>query len=247
MAVTSRHGAARDPCDVYYTKDALDTILPLCKFYHVVNGATPSLKSAVRKVILVQAETCAKAGLRVIGFAHAYMPPDGTITPRKDRNAPPPTNLVFAGLEAMRDSPRKDVSAAMAQFHAGGVKVVMCTGDAVQRALAFSRSLGLRTPGVGAGMGVETGVNIGAGIVMGVGIGRNIAGGPRSCLTGARIDDMDDRALWDRAASVTGFAHTTPRHKMRIVSAFQPRGEVVAMNGDIGAFQFDLSQPTNTK
>ncbi|KAG8699087.1 High affinity Ca2+/Mn2+ P-type ATPase-like protein [Ceratobasidium sp. 395] len=232
MAVTGRHGAPRDPRDVYYTKGALDAILPLCKFYHVADDATPALESAVREVILARAETCAKAGLRVVGCAYAYMPPGGTVTPRKDGNAPPPTNLVFAGFEAMLDPPRKGVSDAVALLHAGGVKVVMITGDAVQTALAIARSLGLRTSGVGAGMGVGIGVNIGAGIGMGVGIGRNIAGGTGSCLTGAQIDDMDDRALRDRVASVTVFARTTPRHKMRIVSAFQSRGEVVAMTGD---------------
>ncbi|KAG8704671.1 High affinity Ca2+/Mn2+ P-type ATPase-like protein [Ceratobasidium sp. 395] len=165
--------------------------------YHVADDAIPALESAVRKVILVQAETCAKAGLRVIGRAYAYMPPGGTVTPRNDGNTPPPTNLVFSGLEAMLDPPQKDVSNAIAQFHAGSVKVVMITGDAVQTALAFAWSLGVRTPGVGAGIGVDTGVNIGAGIGMGVGIGRNIAGGTGSCLTGAQIDDMDDRALRD--------------------------------------------------
>ncbi|KAG9126343.1 High affinity Ca2+/Mn2+ P-type ATPase-like protein [Ceratobasidium sp. 392] len=218
MAVTGRHGAPRDPRDVYYTKGAFDAILPLCKFYHVADDAAPALESTVREVILARAETCAKAGLRVVGCVCAYMPPGGTVTLRKDGNAPPPTNVVFAGFEAMLDPPRKGV--------------VMITGDAVQTALAIARSLGLRTSGVEAGMGVGIGVNIGAGISMGVGIGRNIAGGTGSCLTGAQIDDMDDRALRDRVASVTVFARTTPRHKMRIVSAFQSRGEVVAMTGD---------------
>ncbi|KAG8710499.1 High affinity Ca2+/Mn2+ P-type ATPase-like protein [Ceratobasidium sp. 395] len=151
--------------------------------YHVADDAIPALESAVRKVVPVQAETCAKAGLRAIGRAYAYMPPGETITPQNDGDAPPPTNLVFSGLEAMLDPPQKDV--------------VMITGDAVQTALAFAWSLGLRTSGVGAGMGVDTGVNIGAGIGMGVGTGRNIAGGTGSCLTGAQIDDMDDRALRD--------------------------------------------------
>ncbi|QRV86940.1 calcium transporting, ATPase type 2C [Ceratobasidium sp. AG-Ba] len=232
MAVTGRHGSPRDPRDVYYIKGALDALLPLCKFYHVADDATPALEPAVRQTIIARAETCAKAGLRVVGCAYAYLPAGGTVTPRKDGNAPPPANLVFAGFEAMLDPPRKGVSDAVAQLHAGGVKVVMITGDAVQTALAIAKSLGLRTSGVGAATGVGIGVNIGAGIGVGVGIGRNITGGMGSCLTGAQIDEMDDRALRDRVASVTVFARTTPRHKMRIVAAYQSRGEVVAMTGD---------------
>jgi Ca2+-transporting ATPase len=237
MAVTGRHGAPRDPRDVYYTKGALDSILPLCKFYHVADDATPALESAVRQTILSRAEACAKTGLRVVGCAYAYMPAGGTVSPRPGGEmGPPPTNLVFAGFEAMLDPPRKGVSEAVAQLHAGGVKVVMITGDAVQTALAIARSLGLRTSGVGAGTGVGIGVNIGAGIGLGVGMGRSIPSGTGSCLTGAQIDELDDRALKERVAGVTVFARTTPRHKMRIVAAFQARGEVVAMTGDGGTF-----------
>ncbi|KAF8598978.1 calcium-transporting P [Ceratobasidium sp. AG-I] len=235
MAVTGRHGAPRDPRDVYYIKGALDAILPLCRFYHVADDATPALEAGVRQTIIARAETCAKTGLRVVGTAYAYLPPNGTASPRPGAGAgPPPSNLIFTGFEAMLDPPRQGVSDAIAQLHAGGVKVVMITGDAVHTALSIARTLGLRTSGVGAGTGVSIGVSIGAGVGMGVGLGRGVTGaaGSSSCLTGAQIDEMDDRALRERVAGVTVFARTTPRHKMRIVAAFQSRGEVVAMTGD---------------
>lgn len=63
----------------------------------------------------------------------------------------------------MLDPPRQGVRDAVAQLHAGGVKVVMIAGDAVHTALAIARTLGLRTSGVGAGTGVSIGVSIGAG------------------------------------------------------------------------------------
>lgn len=239
MAVTGRHGAPRDPREVYYIKGALDAILSLCKFYHVADDATPALEAGVRQTITERAETCAKAGLRVVGTAYAYLPSNGTASPRPGGAAgPPPTNLVFTGFEAMLDPPRHGVSDAVTQLHAGGVKVVMITGDAVHTALAIARTIGLRTSGIGAGTGVSIGVNISAGIGMGVGFGRGLTGGAGSCLTGAQIDEMDDRALRERVAGVTVFARTTPRHKMRIVAAFQSRGEVVAMTGDGGECWF---------
>ncbi|KDN49966.1 hypothetical protein RSAG8_01302, partial [Rhizoctonia solani AG-8 WAC10335] len=134
----------------------------------------------------------------------------------------------------MMDPPRKGVSEAIAQLHAGGVKVVMITGDAVHTAQSIAHTIGLRTAGVGASAGLGMGLDMSARIGMG-GIGLGPLGGgtvPGSCLTGAEIDAMDDRSLMERVSNVTVFARTTPRHKMRIVKAYQQRGEVVAMTGD---------------
>lgn len=51
-------------------------------------------------------------------------------------------------------------------------------------------------------------------------------------LTGKEIDAMDDGALAAALAGVSVFARVTPEHKMRIITAYRARGEVVAMTGD---------------
>jgi magnesium-transporting ATPase (P-type) len=52
-------------------------------------------------------------------------------------------------------------------------------------------------------------------------------------LSGSEVDAMTDDALAARVRSnVTVFYRTTPRHKMKIVHAFQRSGYVVAMTGD---------------
>ncbi|WP_316842562.1 heavy metal translocating P-type ATPase [Propionispora hippei] len=51
-------------------------------------------------------------------------------------------------------------------------------------------------------------------------------------ITGLEIDNMTDEELAAAAPTACIFARTTPQHKMRIVKAFQSRGEVVAMTGD---------------
>jgi len=51
-------------------------------------------------------------------------------------------------------------------------------------------------------------------------------------LTGAEIETMDDAALRDAALETDVFARTSPEHKLRLVTALQARGEVVAMTGD---------------
>ncbi|MGB3921895.1 MAG: HAD-IC family P-type ATPase [Minisyncoccia bacterium] len=51
-------------------------------------------------------------------------------------------------------------------------------------------------------------------------------------LTGAEIDEMSDQTLQESISGTAVFARVTPEHKMRIISAFKARGEIVAMTGD---------------
>ncbi len=51
-------------------------------------------------------------------------------------------------------------------------------------------------------------------------------------LTGSQLDDMDDAALKEKAATTDVFARVSPEHKVRIVNALKSRGEIVAMTGD---------------
>lgn len=51
-------------------------------------------------------------------------------------------------------------------------------------------------------------------------------------LTGAAIDEMSEDELKVRVANVSVFARVTPEHKLRIVSAYKRRGEIIAMTGD---------------
>ena len=51
-------------------------------------------------------------------------------------------------------------------------------------------------------------------------------------LTGAEVERMTDEELREQCGSVAVFARVAPEHKVRIVKAFQQRGNVVAMTGD---------------
>lgn len=51
-------------------------------------------------------------------------------------------------------------------------------------------------------------------------------------MTGRDLDEIDDAQLMEKAGSIRVFARVTPEHKVRIVSAFKQRGQVVAMSGD---------------
>ncbi|MBO5420109.1 MAG: cation-translocating P-type ATPase [Bacteroidales bacterium] len=51
-------------------------------------------------------------------------------------------------------------------------------------------------------------------------------------LTGTDVEMMSDEELKEMAGNVAVFARVAPEHKVRIVNAFQSRGNVVAMTGD---------------
>ena len=56
---------------------------------------------------------------------------------------------------------------------------------------------------------------------------------PGDCvLTGTDVEMMNDEQLKQMAGNVSVFARVAPEHKVRIVNAFQSRGNVVAMTGD---------------
>lgn len=55
---------------------------------------------------------------------------------------------------------------------------------------------------------------------------------PEGVLTGVDIDRMSDSELSDAALETDVFARTSPAHKLRLVTALQSRGLIVAMTGD---------------
>ena len=60
----------------------------------------------------------------------------------------------------------------------------------------------------------------------------DICSDSKRAITGAELEKLPDSELARRIYSYSVFARVTPRHKVRIVKAFQSRGAVVAMTGD---------------
>ncbi|KIY46106.1 Ca-transporting ATPase [Fistulina hepatica ATCC 64428] len=201
MAVSGTHTDASSAKEMYYIKGSIEAILPRCKFYYVDENSTPGLDPNTRSIIDMKAASTAARGLRIIAIAYGY----GNVDDDDDGNG-----LVFVGFQAMFDPPRKGVGDSVGLLQAGGVHVVMITGDAEQTAVAIARDLGLRVGAVGNGH----------------------ASYSSYVLTGREIDQMSKAQLKERVANVCVFARTTPRHKLAIVEAFQSRGDVVAMTGD---------------
>ncbi|HZS00413.1 MAG TPA: cation-transporting P-type ATPase [Chloroflexota bacterium] len=110
--------------------------------------------------------------------------------------------LTLLGLLAMEDPPRPEVPAALATCRRAGVRVVMVTGDDARTAAAIGREIGLCSDQV-----------------------RAVSGPELDALAEADLDRLLDTPH-------LLFARVTPEHKLRLVEAYQRRGEVVAVTGD---------------
>jgi magnesium-transporting ATPase (P-type) len=111
-------------------------------------------------------------------------------------------NLTFLGLMAMMDPPRPQVEKAIQTCREANIRIVMITGDYGLTAESLARRVGMLTT-------------------------------PNSLIiTGAELDELSDVALQGLLDQEVLFARMAPEHKMKLVSAFQARGEVVAVTGD---------------
>lgn len=115
------------------------------------------------------------------------------------------SELTLCGIVGMVDPPRAEVRASIAECHEAGIDVKMITGDHASTAVAIARELGIITESLHPELYVRT---------------------------GAQLAMMNDRDLEDHAQRVSVFARVSPEQKLRLVTALQRKGHVVAMTGD---------------
>lgn len=215
--------------ELTYIKGALEQILVRCDTYLSKDGREIILDESRRQAAVAAAEKMAEDGLRVLGFASGssrdaakfgrpahIQSRSGTPRPRRERPSSRQINedefggLTFAGIVGMNDPPRKDVNKSIQRLMAGGVKVIMITGDAETTALAIARKLGMPISAPRSSTTL----------------------GYKPVLTGDELDKMSQEELANAMTGTAIFARTSPEHKMKIIRALQSRGDVVAMTGD---------------
>jgi Ca2+-transporting ATPase len=108
-------------------KGSPEAIIDLC---HLPDAQAASIAQV--------ASGMAEHGLRVLGVARAELKP-GQEWPAQQHDI----EFSFVGLLGLQDPLRPEVSDAIAQCHAAGVRVVMITGDHAGTAQAIARELGL--------------------------------------------------------------------------------------------------------
>jgi Ca2+-transporting ATPase len=190
--------------DIAYLKGALERVIDRCDTYLTKEGNEVVLDDKRKAEANDAATKMAEDGLRVLAFASG--PVRSSRTAAKDPSDTVYKGLTFAGLVGMSDPPRPGVARSIRRLMAGGVKVIMITGDADVTAVAIAKRLGMP-------------INMNSAL-----------GSP--VLRGDQLDHMSATELADCMNRVSIFARTSPDHKLKIIEALQSRGDVVAMTGD---------------
>ncbi len=110
--------------------------------------------------------------------------------------------LTFLGLIAMMDPPRPEVADAVEKCHTAGIRIIMITGD-----------YGLTAESIARRVGIVRGEN------------------PR-IITGFELNNLNEDELKDALKGEVIFARVAPENKLRVVSALQDLGNIVAVTGD---------------
>jgi magnesium-transporting ATPase (P-type) len=119
-----------------FIKGAPEIILSMCGSQRVSNNKTRTLDIDYWQE---KAETVARDGQRVLGFAIKTVNPEHTVLEHSDVEG----SLVFLGLVGLIDPPRSEAIQAIAECHRAGIDVKMITGDHAGTAVAIGKQLGL--------------------------------------------------------------------------------------------------------
>lgn len=111
-------------------------------------------------------------------------------------------DLIFLGLVGLMDPPRKETKEAVMLCHEAGIKTIMMTGDHKDTAYAIA---------------CETGI---------------IQDDQAMCITGKQLDAFSEQELEEHLLDINVYARVEPKHKQRVIQAFQRRGMIAAMTGD---------------
>jgi len=129
------------------SKGATEAILEKCSQIEK-NGQIIRLTQTEKEEILKANENMAKEALRVLAFAYKKSAHSGgeknTITPPEWSQDEIENDLVFLGLQGMKDPPREDIKEAILVCQKqAGIRVVMITGDHLLTAQAIANEIGI--------------------------------------------------------------------------------------------------------
>lgn len=191
----------------YFVKGAPENVLQVCGSVLVSSGPRAITDADRFRIQQVQQEM-ASSGLRVLALA------SGVSLPGSDAVVRPGEGLTFAGLIGLHDAPREGVSDSVSQLRHSGVVVTMITGDSVETAMAIASKLCIVDS-----QAVEVD-------------SADLTGPAPVAMSGLTVDQLSEEELAAKIGSVRVFYRAAPRHKMKIVHAYQLQGHVVAMTGD---------------
>ncbi len=126
-----------------FVKGAPDQIIERCKNY-MNNGESTQLSKSIKELILEQNKKLASAALRVLAIAYREITPSEKKQLEYDQKFDidkTESQLIFLGLMAMIDPPRKEALQAVQTCRKAGIRPVMITGDYSLTAQAIADQL----------------------------------------------------------------------------------------------------------
>ncbi|MCX7614337.1 MAG: cation-transporting P-type ATPase [Clostridiales bacterium] len=188
---------------IAFVKGAPKEVLDLCTMIRR-NGQMQPINETLRNQIMTANDVYARKGLRVLAVALREIPKDSELPVGLSSYTPElvEQNLTFLGLVAMMDPPRPEVAAAVEECHNAGIRIIMITGDYGLTAESIARHIGI------------------------------IHGDHPRIFTGVELEQTDQETLKKALRDEVIFARVAPEQKLRVVSALQEMGHVVAVTGD---------------
>ncbi|MDP1620345.1 MAG: cation-transporting P-type ATPase, partial [bacterium] len=188
-----------------FIKGSPDVLLDLCAYKIVGDEVTKFTKEEKEKTRAMYNAMSTEA-LRVLAFAYRDL--DGFPADRYPDEAE--RELVWVGMMAMIDPPRRDVGEAIAECRKLGITVIMITGDYEITARAIARNIGL---------------------IDGSALTEDVGQGP--VINGKALNGMKDRDVFQKIKNgVCVFARIAPEQKLRIATILKNNRQVIAMTGD---------------
>jgi len=179
-----------------YVKGSPDIVLDLCDRY-LSNGKELVFSEVEKKKVKALYDRMSAEALRVLAFA---------MKKNEGDNREYESGLVWVGMMAMIDPPRKEVAEAVSRCRELGIRVVMITGDYEMTALAIADKIGL----------IEK---------------KNID--VKLSISGKELSKINDKEIYEKIKNgVCVFARISPEQKLRIAGILKTNGEVIAMTGD---------------
>jgi Ca2+-transporting ATPase len=211
----AKNGAREDIFS--YVKGSPDVLLGLSPKKLTEEGIVP-FSDQEKKEVKKKYDEMSKEALRVLAFA--YRPIRKNISNNTSLTNfsadEAESDLIWVGMMAMIDPPRKDVEKAIGECLESGIKVIMITGDYEVTAEAIAKQVGL--------------------------IDQNSKNKNQNdnskfkndfVSNGKILNNLSDNQILKMIRSGTRvFARTTPEQKLRIAGILKRSGAVVAMTGD---------------
>ncbi|KAG7964663.1 hypothetical protein I3843_09G182000 [Carya illinoinensis] len=198
-------------------KGAVENVLERSTKIQLLDGSVLPLDQNIKKLILDYLQEMSTGALRCLGFAYKddlreFETYDGNEDHHAHELLLNPCNyssiesdLIFVGLVGLRDPPREEVSDAIKDCRAAGIRVMVITGDNKNTAEAICREIGV------------------------FGTNEDISS---KSITGKEFMELRDQKAHLRQNGGLLFSRAEPRHKQEIVRLLKEEGEVVAMTGD---------------